>query len=111
MRDRNGRRSRVDLLVTIVCGLALLIGAGCVGVAVFTPTHTVPPVTSPASAPTACVSDPERPDGANGCEQDPMVVCMADHSTANETTDPDAKRALADEAAAYCVDAVNDVCR
>jgi hypothetical protein len=65
----------------------------------------------PVPEATVCVSDPNVPDGANGCEQDPMVVCMADHHYASQATDAVTKGAFTDDAASYCADAINSVGR
>jgi hypothetical protein len=99
------------LVVTSACGGALAIGAASVIVAVSASGGADEPHATPVSEPTVCVSDPDRPEVASGCEQDPMVVCMADHHYADQATDAATRRTFTDEAAAYCADAINNVGR
>lgn len=97
-----------DVLVATVCGLALVTGAGSVAVAAATAQGTSTPATSPAPEPSVCVSDAARPDGANGCEQDPMVVCMADGYYGEQATDAESRAAFAADAATYCPEVVSN---
>jgi hypothetical protein len=103
--------SRLALLVTAACGGALAIVAASVIVAVSASGGADEPHATPVPDPTVCLSDPDRPDGANGCEQDPMVVCMADHHYADQATDAATRRTFTNDAAAYCADAINNIGR
>lgn len=103
--------SRLGLVVRAVCGAALAAGAASVIAAFSAYGGPQGAIATPVPEATACVSDPARPDGADGCEQDPMVVCLSDHHLADQATDPATKRAFSDDAAAYCADAVHSVGR
>lgn len=111
MRDRSRRPSGLTVLVATVCGCAVLVGVGSVWIALSARTSSPTPTTAPVPTDAVCVSDPERPNGADGCEQDPMVVCMSDQYYAGQVTDAETKRALLAEAAVYCAEAIDNVDR
>ena len=98
------------LLVVAVCSCAVLVGGISAWVALSAGTRAATPITKPTpEEETACVTDPENPNGAEGCEQDPMVVCMADRYYEAQARDAESKSAFSAEADEYCRDAINNV--